>query len=241
VLINLLDRTISVSAGEASLSFAGCYARSMVIEAGSSIRESYFSTPADPGLVDPPVVSRISSFGTSSSKGLVSVRCISFPHVKQLSDVRTNSLFFFPCACAVEVKGPGDTLSSTQKVWIDVMLSAGIEVEVSPLSRLLSSCCTISDPDVFTLLQVCKVVEDDPPKVSKSRSATPAKRSRSGSAVSRRSKSTSTARDDAGDSDEYEEEEKPAPKRLKKAASAKPVKKEAEDEEEDDDEIICID
>lgn len=31
----------------------------------------------------------------------------------------------------VEVKGPGDTLSSTQKVWIDVMLSAGIQVEVS--------------------------------------------------------------------------------------------------------------
>jgi hypothetical protein len=40
----------------------------------------------------------------------------------------------FPLIFAVEVKGPGDTLSSTQKVWIDVMLSAGIEVEVSPSS-----------------------------------------------------------------------------------------------------------
>ncbi|CDZ97246.1 Uncharacterized conserved protein [Phaffia rhodozyma] len=30
----------------------------------------------------------------------------------------------------IEVKGPGDQLSSTQKIWIDVMLSAGIDVEV---------------------------------------------------------------------------------------------------------------
>ncbi|KAK8866168.1 hypothetical protein IAR55_001319 [Kwoniella newhampshirensis] len=30
----------------------------------------------------------------------------------------------------VEVKGPGDSLSETQKVWIDVLLSAGIKVEV---------------------------------------------------------------------------------------------------------------
>lgn len=30
----------------------------------------------------------------------------------------------------VEVKGPGDSLSETQKVWIDVLLSAGVEVEV---------------------------------------------------------------------------------------------------------------
>jgi Fanconi-associated nuclease 1 len=30
----------------------------------------------------------------------------------------------------VEVKGPGDSLSETQKVWIDVLLSAGIQVEV---------------------------------------------------------------------------------------------------------------
>lgn len=30
----------------------------------------------------------------------------------------------------IEVKGPGDSLSETQKVWIDVLLSAGIQVEV---------------------------------------------------------------------------------------------------------------
>lgn len=30
----------------------------------------------------------------------------------------------------MEVKGPGDSLSETQKVWIDVLLSAGIPVEV---------------------------------------------------------------------------------------------------------------
>ncbi|ORY23374.1 hypothetical protein BCR39DRAFT_583419 [Naematelia encephala] len=30
----------------------------------------------------------------------------------------------------VEVKGPGDSLSETQKIWIDVLLSAGIQVEV---------------------------------------------------------------------------------------------------------------
>ncbi|WVQ97668.1 hypothetical protein IAU59_004782 [Kwoniella sp. CBS 9459] len=30
----------------------------------------------------------------------------------------------------VEVKGPGDSLSETQKVWIDVLLSSGIQVEV---------------------------------------------------------------------------------------------------------------
>ena len=29
-----------------------------------------------------------------------------------------------------EVKGPGDSLSETQKVWIDVLLGAGIDVEV---------------------------------------------------------------------------------------------------------------
>lgn len=29
-----------------------------------------------------------------------------------------------------EVKGPGDTLSETQKVWIDVLLGAGVGVEV---------------------------------------------------------------------------------------------------------------
>lgn len=29
-----------------------------------------------------------------------------------------------------EVKGPGDHLSETQKVWIDVLLGAGVEVEV---------------------------------------------------------------------------------------------------------------
>lgn len=30
----------------------------------------------------------------------------------------------------VEVKGPGDSLSETQKIWIDVLLSAGVPVEV---------------------------------------------------------------------------------------------------------------
>ncbi|CAE6399184.1 unnamed protein product [Rhizoctonia solani] len=30
----------------------------------------------------------------------------------------------------IEVKGPGDNLSETQKVWIDVLLSAGVDVEV---------------------------------------------------------------------------------------------------------------
>lgn len=30
----------------------------------------------------------------------------------------------------VEVKGPGDRLSETQKVWIDVLLRAGIQVHV---------------------------------------------------------------------------------------------------------------
>lgn len=30
----------------------------------------------------------------------------------------------------VEVKGPGDSLSDTQKIWIDVLLSAGVPVEV---------------------------------------------------------------------------------------------------------------
>jgi Fanconi-associated nuclease 1 len=29
-----------------------------------------------------------------------------------------------------EVKGPGDTLSETQRVWIDLLLTAGVEVEV---------------------------------------------------------------------------------------------------------------
>lgn len=29
-----------------------------------------------------------------------------------------------------EVKGPGDTLSASQRVWIDLMLKVGIKVEV---------------------------------------------------------------------------------------------------------------
>ncbi|WWD17625.1 hypothetical protein CI109_102066 [Kwoniella shandongensis] len=36
----------------------------------------------------------------------------------------------------VEVKGPGDSLSETQKVWIDVLLSAGIQVEVCKVKAL---------------------------------------------------------------------------------------------------------
>ena len=61
-----------------------------------------------------------------------------------------------------EVKGPGDTLSSTQKVWIDVLLSAGIDVEV------------------------CRVIEDDGGPPGKK------KRSRSGSVASARSKSVAS-------------------------------------------------
>ncbi len=35
----------------------------------------------------------------------------------------------------VEVKGPGDRLSETQKVWIDVLLRAGVEVQVGIVSE----------------------------------------------------------------------------------------------------------
>ncbi|RXK39730.1 hypothetical protein M231_02923 [Tremella mesenterica] len=36
----------------------------------------------------------------------------------------------------VEVKGPGDSLSETQKIWIDVLLSAGVAVEVCRVKEL---------------------------------------------------------------------------------------------------------
>lgn len=36
-----------------------------------------------------------------------------------------------PSVKLCEVKGPGDKLSETQKVWIDVLLRAGLHVEVS--------------------------------------------------------------------------------------------------------------
>lgn len=36
----------------------------------------------------------------------------------------------------VEVKGPGDSLSETQKIWIDVLLSSGIQVEVCRVKAL---------------------------------------------------------------------------------------------------------
>ncbi|WVW82586.1 hypothetical protein I302_104597 [Kwoniella bestiolae CBS 10118] len=39
----------------------------------------------------------------------------------------------------VEVKGPGDSLSETQKVWIDVLLSSGIPVEVCRVKEKIAS------------------------------------------------------------------------------------------------------
>ena len=49
-----------------------------------------------------------------------------------LLDELTSSVWDYSEKVArfVEVKGPGDSLSETQKVWIDVLLSAGIQVEV---------------------------------------------------------------------------------------------------------------
>jgi len=52
----------------------------------------------------------------------------SYPSLDQL----TSSVWDYneKVARFVEVKGKGDSLSETQKVWIDVLLSAGIQVEV---------------------------------------------------------------------------------------------------------------
>ena len=36
-----------------------------------------------------------------------------------------------------EVKGPGDVLSETQKVWIDVLLSAGVDVELCSVKEII--------------------------------------------------------------------------------------------------------
>lgn len=43
----------------------------------------------------------------------------------------------------VEVKGPGDILSETQKVWIDVLMSAGVEVELCSVKE-------VREEDAFT-------------------------------------------------------------------------------------------
>jgi Fanconi-associated nuclease 1 len=45
----------------------------------------------------------------------------------------------------VEVKGPGDSLSETQKVWIDVLLSAGVPVEVCKVKAKLPGAGGTSD------------------------------------------------------------------------------------------------
>jgi Fanconi-associated nuclease 1 len=58
----------------------------------------------------------------------ISCKPVVFRHENQL----TSSVWDYSEKVArfVEVKGPGDSLSETQKVWIDVLLSAGIQVEV---------------------------------------------------------------------------------------------------------------
>nr|ODN96652.1 hypothetical protein L204_03361 [Cryptococcus depauperatus CBS 7855] len=45
----------------------------------------------------------------------------------------------------VEVKGPGDNLSETQKIWVDVLLSLGIPVEVCRVKACLPSSKQLSD------------------------------------------------------------------------------------------------
>ncbi|KAK4689481.1 fanconi-associated nuclease 1, partial [Tremellales sp. Uapishka_1] len=60
----------------------------------------------------------------------------------------------------VEVKGPGDSLSETQKVWIDVLLSAGVPVEV----------CRVKAKDVTSTAS--KLVKRKPP----AKSQTPARK-----------------------------------------------------------------
>ena len=42
---------------------------------------------------------------------------------------------FRPRARLVEVKGPGDKLSDSQLVWIDVLLRAGADVEVTYVDK----------------------------------------------------------------------------------------------------------
>ncbi|WWC58851.1 uncharacterized protein I303_101396 [Kwoniella dejecticola CBS 10117] len=44
----------------------------------------------------------------------------------------------------VEVKGPGDSLSETQKVWIDVLLSSGIPVEVCRVKEKIATTAQIA-------------------------------------------------------------------------------------------------
>lgn len=67
------------------------------------------------------------------SRSLVSSSCFITALPRQLSiQVRRRSLWN-PATSEVlfsEIKGPGDQLSETQKVWIDVLLAAGVGVEV---------------------------------------------------------------------------------------------------------------
>lgn len=94
-----------------------------------------------------------------------------------------------------EVKGPGDSLSSTQKVWIDVLLSAGIDVEV------------------------CKVVEEGDPGPAKK------KRSRSGSVASTRAKSASVSRPGSEDEHVADEDTgRRPPLKKRKSSGAGSVK-----------------
>jgi hypothetical protein len=74
----------------------------------------------------------------------------------------------------VEVKGPGDSLSETQKVWIDVLLSAGIQVEVCKVKskdlsaeqikkrkRAVSAARGVKDERGKTELEVFDVEEEE--------------------------------------------------------------------------------
>lgn len=133
----------------------------------------------------------------------------------------------------IEVKGPGDQLSSTQRVWIDVFLSAGIAVEV------------------------CRVVEREMGTPKLRGTEKPAARSRSssvgggcvsGSGAGKkrgRSMSSSVTRD-YGD-DEYDGGGRGAggpvasrsnPKRWRASRSMSAVQLPAE---ADDDDIVCLD
>lgn len=65
--------------------------------------------------------------------GLLASSSVSFPRSRAHSRSLLPRSLWNPStgrALFAEVKGPGDQLSETQKVWIDVLLGAGVGVEV---------------------------------------------------------------------------------------------------------------
>jgi Fanconi-associated nuclease 1 len=113
----------------------------------------------------------------------------------------------------VEVKGPGDILSETQKVWIDVLLSAGVEVE---------------------LCSVKQIFEEDELDLSDNEPAS--KRKRSTPAKSKKRQAKGESPDDSEGSEE-DEENKPA-KASKLSKKSKTASKARDDEDEEEKENI---